>query len=198
MEKADWKKIRLILLVVLLNSVGYKAAQFFRPEGFIIMTRLDSFVPFISYFVIPYALYPLVVSLPFYLYWKDYKKYKTMALSVAAVLLISVMIYFASQTQVTRAEVQPQNVFDDLVLFVYSLDNPVNALPSLHVSLPTLATLFIFLRNRKLGFYITPVTILIILSTIFIKQHAVLDVFAGLFLAFAVFRIRHVFDKVKI
>ena len=30
------------------------------------------------------------------------------------------------------------------------------------------------------------------------KQHAVLDIFGGLILAFAVFRIRHVFDKVKI
>ncbi len=121
-----------------------------------------------------------------------------MALSVATVLLASVIIFFAFQTQIVRAEVRAGNIFDDLVLFVYSLDNPVNALPSLHVSLSTLATLFVFLRNKKLGLYISPVTILIILSTVFIKQHAVLDVFAGLIMAFAVFKIRHVFDKVNI
>src|SRR3989338_8930539 len=186
MNKTVIKKIKLILLVVVLNSIGYKAAQFFRPEGFSVMTWLDSFIPFVSYFIVPYALYPVIVGLSFYLYWKDYKKYKTMALSIATVLFISVIIYFAFQTQITRQEIQPQNIFDDLVLFVYSLDQPVNALPSLHVSLPTLATLFIFLRNRKLALYVAPVTILIILSTVFIKQHAVLDVFAGLILAFAV------------
>ncbi len=73
MDKTDLKKIKLLLLVVLLNSIGYKAAQFFRPEGFSVMTWLDSFIPYISYFVIPYALYPAIVLLPFYLYWKDYK-----------------------------------------------------------------------------------------------------------------------------
>ncbi len=198
MDKNTVRKLGLLLLVVIINSVGYKAAQYFRHDGFSVMTWLDSFIPYISYFVIPYALYPVVVILPFYLYWKDYKKYKTMALSVATVLLVSVLIYFSFQTEITRADVHAGSFFDDLVLLVYSLDEPVNALPSLHVSLPTIATFFVFMRNRKLGFYLTPVTILIILSTVFIKQHAVIDIFAGLILAFAVFKTRHVFDKVKI
>jgi len=196
MKERD-KKLGLFLLVIFLNSIGYKAAQWFRPDGILVTTWLDSFIPYIPYFAVPYALYVPVVLLSFYLYWKDYKKYRVMALSVIAVLIISIAIYLTFQTRVIRENVEPADFFNWGVSVAYSLDEPVNALPSLHVALPTLATLFVYKRNRKLGLYIAPVTVLIILSTVFIKQHAVLDVFAGLILAFAVFRFRRVFEKIS-
>ena len=96
---------------------------------------------------------------------------------------------------VTRAVLQQTDLFNWGVSLVYSLDQPLNAFPSLHVAIPVIATLFIYLRNRKLGIYLLPVTMLVILSTVFIKQHAVFDVVGGLILAFGVFRFRHIFEK---
>ncbi len=191
------KKIGLLLLLGVLNGIGYKAAQIIKPTGILVTTWLDSLIPYIAVFVIPYALYVPVVLLPFALYWKDYNQYRTMALSMIAVLAISVAIFMTFQTYVIRTNVEPTDFFNWGVVFVQSLDAPVNALPSLHVAMPTLATLFIYLRNRRLAMIVAPVTVLIILSTMFIKQHAVLDVIAGLILAFAVFKYRHVFEKKK-
>ena len=116
-------------------------------------------------------------------------------MSLAMVLAISIAIYLAMQTSVARAAVDPsKDIFSWGVALVYSFDKPVNAFPSLHVAIPAIATLFIYLRSRKLGLYLVPVTVAVILSTVFIKQHAALDVLGGLILAFAVFRARNIFD----
>jgi membrane-associated phospholipid phosphatase len=189
------KKILLFLLVVFLNSVGYAGAQILRPQGVLVVTWIDGMIPFISVFVVAYALYFPVALLPFFLYWKDYKAYRTKALSLATVLAIAIIIFLVFQTGITRADVDPtRDIFSWGVWQVYQWDNPINALPSLHVAIPTIATLFVYLRNRKLGLCLVPVTIAIILSTVFIKQHAVLDVLGGLIVAFAVFKARHAFE----
>jgi membrane-associated phospholipid phosphatase len=193
-----FNKIALFLLAVFLNSFGYTGAQILRPNGVLVMTWIDSMIPFVPQFIVAYALYFPVALLPFFLYWKDYKAYKTMALSLAAVLAIAIIIFLVFQTSITRADVDPQkDIFNWGVWQVYQWDAPLNALPSLHVAIPTIATLFVYLRNRKLGLAILPITIAIILSTVFIKQHAILDVLAGLVLAFAIFKARHVFESKK-
>jgi len=191
------KKLGLLVALGALNGAGYKAAQLLRPTGILVTTWLDSLIPFIPYFIIPYALYVPVVLLPYALYWKDYKQYRTMALSMITVLAISVAIFMTFQTYVIRMYVEPTDFFTWGIALVHSLDAPVNALPSLHVSMPTLATLFIWLRNKRLAMVVAPVALLIVLSTVLIKQHAILDVIAGLVLAFAVFKCRHVFEGKK-
>ena len=190
-----FKKILLFLAVVLLNSVGYKAAQIIRPTGILTMTWIDPLIPYISTFVIPYALYLPVLILPFILYWNDYKKYRTMALSLAAVLAASIIIYLIFQTEMTRYEPSQNNIFDSFVSAIQHADAPVNALPSLHVSIPLMITFFVYIRSRKMGICLLPVTILIILSTVFIKQHAVLDILGGIILATIVFRMRKHIEK---
>ncbi len=189
------RKVGLFVLVVILNSVGYKLAQFLRPEGFLITGWLDSFIPYVSYFVVPYALYPVIAIIPFVLYWNNYKKYKVMALSFASVLAIAVVVFLVFQTTATRAQVEPNDLFNWGVTLVYSFDEPLNAFPSLHVAIPVIATLFIYLRNKRFGLYMVPVTVLIILSTVLIKQHAVVDIIGGLLLAFGIFKCRRIFEK---
>ena len=188
-------KIGLFLVVVALNSIGYKLVQYLRPTGIIVNTWIDSFIPYISYFSVPYALYPVLGILPFVLYWKNYKEYRTMALSMITVFLISIFIYLTLQTQVIRENVEATDLFNWGTSVAYSLDSPVNAFPSLHVSIPTIATLFVYIKKKKLGLYIAPLTLLVILSTVFIKQHAAVDVLGGLVLAFSVFKFRHIFEK---
>ena len=197
MDKFVPRKLGLFLLVVLLNSVGYKLAQFLRPEGVLVTTWLDSFIPFIPAFVVPYALYPIIGILPFVVFWKSYRKYKTVALSMVAVLAISIAVFLAFQTSITRVDFVVDDLFTWGVSVVYSLDEPLNALPSLHVAIPVIATLFIYAENKRLGLCILPMTVLVALSTVFIKQHAILDVIAGMALALAVFKCRKFFSSGK-
>ena len=57
-----------------------------------------------------------------------------------------------------------------------------------------LSNLCIFKINKKIACILIPITILIVLSTLFIKQHNIVDIFAGLILAFLAFEF--VFKKV--
>jgi len=192
-----FKKLGLFLVAVALNSVGYGAAQALRPEGFLVTTWIDSFIPYVSWFVVPYLLFFPLVLVPFFLYWKDYPGYRTMALSLIAVLAVSLVVYLAFQTTATRAEVEPNDFFNWGVWMIYSVDKPLNNLPSLHVALSTIAALFAYLKSRRIGLGLAPLAVLIILSTVFIKQHAFLDVVAGLALTFGVFRFRGFFRRIS-
>ncbi len=194
-KKGAMCKIGLLLLVAFLNSVGYAGAQILRPHGILVMTWIDSLIPFVPIFVVAYALYFPVALLPFVIYWKDYRAYRVMAFSIAAALAIAILVYLVIQTSVIRAQPDPtRNIFNWGVWQVYQLDAPLNAFPSLHVAIPTLATLFVFAKKRRLGIYLAPITITIILSTVFIKQHSVLDIIGGLALAIVVFKFRNVFE----
>ncbi len=196
--KENAKKVLLLLLVVALNSAGYKAAQVFRPTGTLLAIWIDSSIPYISYFVVPYALYVFVVLLAFVVCWKDYKLYKTMALSMATAIAIAIVIYMTFQTAVVRTNIEGTDIFNQGVKIVYQIDAPLNSFPSLHVAIPTIATMFIFLRNKKIGLATTPIAILIILSTVFIKQHVVLDVLGGLALSLCIFRFRKAYERIKV
>ena len=69
---------------------------------------------------------------------------------------------------------------------VYIGDNPFNDFPSLHTALSTILALHWRRLDARLGTLATIWVTLIVLSTVFIKQHYVPDLVAGLLLAFAV------------
>ena len=81
------------------------------------------------------------------------------------------------------------NVFTDLVKMIYSSDTPTNLFPSIHVynSIGTHLALSNskHFKERKRFLLASQVTcILIILSTMFIKQHSLFDVLTGIGLSF--------------
>ena len=66
---------------------------------------------------------------------------------------------------------------------VYAGDNPYNDFPSLHTSLSTIIAIAWWRTDRRLGIVAGAWTALIVASTVFVKQHYVADVAAGLLLA---------------
>ena len=78
--------------------------------------------------------------------------------------------------------------FAFLCRIIYSADNPVNVFPSLHCYEAVVAHLTTFTRgplrhNLPLRISSALLTVLICLSTVFVKQHSVLDMAAGTLLA---------------
>jgi len=77
------------------------------------------------------------------------------------------------------------NVFTDMVRFLYSIDTPTNVLPSIHVYNSIAAFIAIArckaLKNNRLvvgGTFI--LTVSIVAATMFLKQHTVVDVVLAL------------------
>ncbi|QIB26365.1 phosphatase PAP2 family protein [Caloranaerobacter azorensis] len=121
-----------------------------------------------------------------YLLIKDKKLFITHSLAVILGQTICLIIFLLYPTYVIRPEVVGSDIFSKLVLLIYSNDNPVNAFPSVHVLQSVLTHIAILnIKNIKKSVKISSYVFstMVILSTITIKQHYVIDVAGGYLLA---------------
>ena len=84
------------------------------------------------------------------------------------------------------------NVFVDLVKHLYRTDTPTNVLPSIHV-FNSLGAMIAIGRSKKLAKYrgiqigVYTFALLIIMSTVFLKQHSIIDVIAAFAMACVIY-----------
>ena len=158
----------------------------------IIHMAVDDMIPFWEVFIIPYVLWFAYVSLfTVYLLFRDETSYHRtctfLAAGMAAFLLVSILF---PNIHFLRPEVMPRdNVFTRMVSMIYAADTPTNLTPSIHVfnSLAVMEGV----RHQKEGIFARKAAripmyvlgILIVLSTMFIKQHSFSDVLIGIGLA---------------
>jgi len=188
------KKIILMLTIIALYLGVYRLVQIMNPVGFNLEIGLDKHIPFIPEFAVIYLLYIPMIIFVFAFYWNDYKTYRSMSLMLIAVISISIMIYSAFQTEVLRPIIVSSDFFTRLTNAIYKYDRPNNTFPSLHVALTSSISAFVYEKNTQIGIVLIPLTFLIILSTLFIKQHVFLDIIGGLILAYLIFKIKNIFD----
>ncbi|MDY3017367.1 MAG: CDP-alcohol phosphatidyltransferase family protein [Blautia sp.] len=160
-------------------------------ETHLIHTFLDDKIPFCEYFIIPYVLWYFVV-LGSVLYFalgspgkKEYYQYMgTLAVGMTLFLIIS---YVYPNGQDLRPVLEGGSPFIQAVQFLYLIDTPTNIFPSMHV-FNAVACCVALLNNKKCrqnriftaGNII--ITVSIVLSTMFLKQHSVEDVVTALIL----------------
>jgi hypothetical protein len=182
-KKAPYLLILLVFPLLariyeLLNNRTYKAVD--------LSTSIDQMIPFLSLFIIPYILwYAYIFCYLIYFCFKDIKVYlKTVALIVVAEL-ICFLVYFFFQTTVPRPTIIGNNFLNTLVEWIYTKDRPYNCFPSIHV-LTTFAVMLasLHIKNKHLvnNLCIHVSGTLIIMSTLFIKQHVVFDIIVSMFL----------------
>ncbi len=157
---------------------------------------LDDLIPIVSIFIIPYiwsyaywAMGPMIVSKCEKEHFKDFLA----ALLLSCVAGMLVLAFFP--TYMDRVAeglfVVPANptIFDKVRMFWYSLDGSrmaYNLLPSFHCMDSTLCYLGVAGRKEIplwIRIYSLVITILIYASTVFVKQHYVLDIVSGVLLA---------------
>ncbi len=184
----------IFVIFVLQMTLFYKIIQNYLPGGQIFkIPIIDDHIPFLAVFVIPYFLFAVVLFLPFLMTFKDNKKFLAVSVTFLAAAIVCNIIYVLFQTTVTRPEILPSSIFQKLIIFIYSIDDPVNLFPSGHVTFSVLSNLCIYKINKKIALWLIPITILIVSSTLFIKQHHTPDILAGLALAILCYKL--VFKK---
>lgn len=158
-------------------------------------TTLDRFIPFCEWFLIPYCLwYPLLILTAVYLMKRDVPAYRRYMHFLAATFFLSELIWLLFPNgQSLRPAVMPRdNILTAAVAAIYHTDTCTNVFPSVHVVGSIGAMLAVWdcgvLRcdHKRICWAVSILAILICLSTLFIKQHAVLDVVSGLLLSFLV------------
>ena len=141
--------------------------------------------PLIKEFVYIYnSWYPFVFFTSYLIYIKDKEDYKKFVYVMVIGILLSHLTFLLYPSMVIRPEIKVNN-FTDLVLFLtYYFDTPaINCIPSVHCLLCYISIYYIII-NKKIALQIKiPIVIyyiLIILSTLFIKQHLLIDAIIAL------------------
>jgi len=162
----------------------------------IIYSRVDDMIPFIEYFIIPYFLwFPLIAAAFLYFFFVDvdefYKMAKLMFAGMTIFLIISTI--FPNGLDIRPVYFYRENMFVEMVRGLHRADTPTNVLPSLHVfnTLAVCIALHLSQPLRKRVFIRWSAYLLgtlIILSTMFLKQHSVIDVVAGILMAYTLYQ----------
>ena len=159
----------------------------------VIHVALDDYIPFCEYFIVPYLLwfpYQIVTVLYFIFRNKNKKEYYqlifNMMMGMTVFLIVSYV--YPNVLHLRPSEFPRENMFTDMVRWLYRTDTPTNVLPSIHVfnslAVHMSLTNCEALRDHKGVRYGSLVlTLLIIMSTMFLKQHSVIDVCCGATLA---------------
>ncbi|RSD25443.1 phosphatase PAP2 family protein [Mesobacillus subterraneus] len=176
----------LLLLVMPVLGLIYKVLNNNPRDAVTLSTDLDGLIPFLPVFILPYIFwYAFILGYLLYFWYKDTRVYvKTLAMIVIGEL-ICFLVYFFFQTTVPRPQLTGDGIMIDLVAMIYSHDQPYNAFPSIHV-LTTFAIILGNINIRKKHIFhrlFVPVMgSMIIVSTLFVKQHYILDMFGSIFL----------------
>ena len=147
---------------------------------------LDGRIPFVRQFVLIYVMwYPLMLGTTLYLLLRDRRAFvryaRAVVLGLTACLLIFVL--FPSGQNLRPAEVPGNDLSAWMVRAIYAADTNTNVFPSMHVVGTLAAVIGIFdSRSASLGakWGVAALGVLINASTVLIKQHSVLDIFAGI------------------
>lgn len=147
----------------------------------------DAYIPFNEFFVIPYY-YWFLFLVGFGLFWLLYEPEIFRQWMWATILMYSstVIIYlvYPNMQTLRPTEFPRDNLLTDIVKGLYDFDTNTNVCPSIHV-LGSLAVCFAGLHSKLLhgwGWKVVFVvsTVLISMSTVFLKQHSIIDVYAAL------------------
>ncbi len=200
------KRLNLKLLLVILGLVIFEAFIFFLTKPFIqnpyvLGSNLDNKIPFISQFVWIYVFwYTMLFWVPYYIFIKNKDSFYKYTVTFVITTLIAGVIFVSFPNTVIRANITNNNLSSQLVQIIYALDDPgINCLPSIHC-LYSFLFIFAILDTKSnspkwLKILITILSILVVLSTLFIKQHVIYDAIAAFVIGIIVWEI---VDKCKL
>lgn len=192
----------LILLIPIL--IWFEYLEVTLTPKYMIRSPLDAQIPFVKEFVVPYLLWFLYVAYGvIYTGFHSKKDFYRLLIFLEGGMSVAYIVYMFFPNALDLRPVITQNdPFSLLVRLVYATDTPTNVCPSVHVinSIAVNAALqhssaFSSKKYRKAASHI--LTVLICLSTMFIKQHSVVDVVCGIITASAFYIILYVLPDWK-
>lgn len=147
---------------------------------------LDDLIPFNEYFLIFYTgWYLLVAGSLLYYFFYDAGRFRELDLYIFVTQMAAMACYiFFPSRQDLRPEIFPrENLFTWVMGLIYTFDTNTGVCPSLHVAY-SLAIVSVMLKDTELKkttkVLVTVFSILVCLSTAFVKQHSVLDILAAI------------------
>ncbi|MFD0714669.1 phosphatase PAP2 family protein [Paenibacillus sp. GCM10027626] len=188
--KAGYKPLLWMLAIPALN-IFYVLLNNESGTVYNLAMPWDDRTPFWPLFIVPYLLwYPYVIGMLVLFCFRKRRVYYRTLLAICLGLVMSYLVYFFFQTTVPRPELSDRGLLHSLVAFVYATDAPFNCFPSIHVLTSYLVMKGMTDWRSPAGINHIAVQFMswsIIASTLFVKQHVILDVAGAILLAEFVF-----------
>ncbi len=149
---------------------------------------IDDLIPFCEWFVIPYVFWYLCLAgMVVYTALYDvplFKKYMWFIIIGYSISFITYLIYPNGQMlRPNLDELGRENILTLTMSGLYASDTYTNVCPSMHV-IGALAVMFTGLHSKHFSGWIwgiihVVIALLVCISTVYVKQHSIVDVWAG-------------------
>ena len=179
--KKEKKFIISMCILFIGNCFLYWLIKFFQSNPVYINFYLDNKIPFWGWLVYVYDMfYPFCIIAFILLYQKDEKAYYKGVISCIIGIIICDIIFLIMPTIMYRPAIPNYDPLTNLVLKVtyYFDEPPLNCFPSLHCVF-CFQVIFSYLKSKctlKRKTWVIISASLIILSTLFVKQHYIFDI----------------------
>lgn len=175
------------------------------PRNYVhnIGTLIDRLIPFNKVFIIPYVFwYVYVFATLLFFAAADYRSYFRLLFGILTGMAVCFIIYYIFPTTVPRPEVYGNDILSGMVRKIYFNDNPFNCFPSIHILDTFLVSAYLWKydKSRVLRFFIILSSVSIYMSTLFVKQHYLLDAVSATLLGmmlYFVFNSDHIWSKFR-
>lgn len=165
---------------------------------------LDDLIPFNEFFLIPYFYwFVFIVWILVYSFFFDIPTFKRYMYYLIITYSVTCLIYllFPTEQQLRPTEFERDNLFVTIMKNFYEFDTNTNVCPSLHV-LGSFAVAFAAWNSKKYStvfwrIFFMASAVWISSSTVFLKQHSIIDVIIALILAFAAYPLVYMRKKDK-
>lgn len=172
-----YERTLLLFLVIIAWALCYFLINSF-SEGrttHILAFSFEKSIPFIPFFVVFYVSAYIIIAVPYFVL-RDIQEYRKAVLAYLFVIFISSVIYIIYPVKAMRPEISGEGLFLNMVGWLYGIAKPYNLFPSLHISLSAMSTLICLRHNKKIGYILIMLLFLISFSTLFVKQHYLVDI----------------------
>jgi membrane-associated phospholipid phosphatase len=177
---------RLLWLAIILIAIAlYFPINRFMQGGVQLSLPIDQSIPLYPPSIVPYLIgaalimvFPILAAI----YAKP-KEFEPYTLSILIATVISYLAYLIFPTFVSRPEITSNDVFSRIIDMLYQADRSYNAAPSGHTFYTLISCFYISCWQPKWRIIWWIIAALIILSTLFTRQHYILDLVCGFALA---------------
>lgn len=184
----QYKHLKLLLYWPVYGLLFLFVERFYQVDFYYPMyCPLDDLIPFCEWFLIPYLFwFVYLVGMHLFALLYDVDAFKLMMKYIILTYSAAIIIYLIWPTcqQLRPASFERDNILTRFIAAFYQFDTNTNVCPSIHV-IGSLAVMEAALwskviRSKGIKTAFVIVAILICISTVFMKQHSVLDILAAL------------------
>mgnify|MGYP003279523863 CR=1 FL=1 len=172
----------------------------------------DQYIPFCEYFIVPYFMWFFYIAaavIYFGIFSKERTDYYCLitTLGIGMTLFLIISLIFPNGLTLRPSYFARDNIFVDMVRYLHSIDTSTNVFPSIHVFNSVAVAIAIaahptLRRHPKIVLASNVLAALIVCSTVFLKQHSIIDVTGALILNLICYRLiyrpRYALERNKI